>query len=288
MPRRSLTTGPFRIRVQGPAALMQRLAFFYGDRLQGSEDGVHDFHIRMARVPGLRRLLAPQIQFHTDIETPFQPFPLDHAYPFFEWGLNWCIAMQAHEYLLWHMAVLARGEDALLLPGNPGSGKSTLAAALMHRGWRLLSDEFGLYLPENGCLCALPRPIPLKNAAIPALRKAVPEAVLGPLYPRTRKGDVAHVRPTAESFARAGEPARPRWILFPHYHPAGGHRPRPFPKGRCFLGLAGNAFNYGLQGARGFEAVASVVERVPAWELDYADLDAAVAAVEDLTTRPTS
>ena len=38
----------------------------------------------------------------------------------------------------------ARDDRAVILPAPPGSGKSTLCAALVNRGWRLLSDELTL------------------------------------------------------------------------------------------------------------------------------------------------
>ena len=43
-----------------------------------------------------------------------------------------------------HAAVIERAGRALILSGPPGSGKSTLCAALVARGWRLLSDELAL------------------------------------------------------------------------------------------------------------------------------------------------
>ena len=61
-----------------------------------------------------------------------------------EWGLNWCVAGHAHQYLMLHAAALERNGRAVILPGDPGAGKSTLTAALMLSGWRLLSDEITL------------------------------------------------------------------------------------------------------------------------------------------------
>ena len=81
-----------------------------------------------------------------------------------EAGLNWCIGNLAHQYLVIHSATLERGGRALLMPAPPGSGKSTLCAALITRGWRLLSDEFALVDPATGLLVPVPRPVALKGA----------------------------------------------------------------------------------------------------------------------------
>lgn len=68
----------------------------------------------------------------------------------FEWGLNWVVAQNAHQFLVIHAAVVERHGRALIFPGAPGSGKSTLCAALLSRGWRLLSDEMALISRQNG------------------------------------------------------------------------------------------------------------------------------------------
>src|SRR3546814_3330456 len=83
-----------------------------------------------------------------------------------EWGLNWCIGLHGHRYLIIHAAAIERNGLAVILPGAPGSGKSTLTAFLVHHGWRLLSDELALVSLHDGRLTALARPIGLKNRSI--------------------------------------------------------------------------------------------------------------------------
>lgn len=46
--------------------------------------------------------------------------------------------------LMVHAAVLARGDDALLVVGRSGRGKSTLAAAALLGGWELLGDDLAV------------------------------------------------------------------------------------------------------------------------------------------------
>ncbi len=277
--------GPFALHLRSNAPeFVSTLSLLYqGTAIQyNPEEHFNDFEIRLRRPRSLRRFIHPQVTFEADSHTPFQPFPLDHSFPHFEWGLNWLIASRAHQYLQFHAAILERGGRALLLPASPGSGKSTLCTALMLRGWRLLSDEFGLLRPETGLLEPLPRPIPLKNDSIDIIRQFSKDAVLGPTYPRTRKGDVAHVRPSAESFLAATTPAKPAWIVFPRYLAGAAELLHPFAKGRAFLKLSGNSFNYRLQGARGFTAVADLINTCDTWYLEFSNLDKAVALVDNL------
>ncbi|WP_214657301.1 hypothetical protein [methane-oxidizing endosymbiont of Gigantopelta aegis] len=51
-----------------------------------------DFHIKVAAPTVYRKYFRPQAQFYCDGKAPFKPLPISQAYPFFEWGLNWCIA----------------------------------------------------------------------------------------------------------------------------------------------------------------------------------------------------
>jgi HprK-related kinase A len=276
--------GPFALHLRNEApGFAETLALLYSETSVALDPQEHffDFSIRMTRPRSIRRYLRPQVRFETDSSTPFEPFPLDHSFPHFEWGLNWLIASQAHHFLMFHAAVLERNGKALLLPATPGSGKSTLCSALMLSGWRLLSDEFGLFRPESGLLEPIPRPIPLKNESIDIIRKYSSKAVLGPTYTRTRKGDVAHLRPTTQSLQAAQEPARPAQIVFPQFTRGAKDALHPFAKGRAFLKLSGNSFNYRLQGARGFTAVADVIDECDTWYLEFGNLENAVSLLTE-------
>jgi HprK-related kinase A len=280
-----LSVGPFSVHLRNSApGFAETLNSLYSGSPVELEPQRHfnDFIVSMARPKVIRRIFRPQVVFETDNATPFIPFPLDHAFPHFEWGLNWLIATQAHQYLMFHSAVLERSGKALILPAIPGSGKSTLCAALMLRGWRLLSDEFGLLRPETGLMEPLPRPIPLKNESIDIIKGYSDEVFVGPTFPKTRKGDVAHVRPSDNSLRHADIPAQPAWVVFPQYKSGSSELLHPFAKGRAFLKLSGNSFNYRLQGARGFEAVADVIDSCSTWYLEFSDLDKAAALLEEM------
>ena len=77
-----------------------------------------------------------------------------------------------------------------------------------------MSDEFGLVEPESGKLIPIPRAIPLKNKSIPVIRDFSKNAVLGPTFVGTRKGDVAHLAPTQDSFDRQNELVDPALAIF--------------------------------------------------------------------------
>lgn len=278
-------TGPFVIRLRTTLnELVDDFAFLYGDYpvVQGHDQKLADYHVRMQRPGGLRRWLKPQVQFLLDGATTFYPFPLKLALALLEWGLNYCVFSEAHQYLIFHSAVVERNGNAMILAAPPGSGKSTLCAAMIHHGWRLFSDEIGLLRREDGTLTPNPRPVNLKSGSIPIIRDYAPQAQFGPELPDTRKGTVAHIRPPTDSVRRAGETATPAWVVFPQYQAGASTRLQPLKKSRALLQLAHSAFNYNLLGVQGFEMLANLIDRVGCYQFTYSSLDEALKLFESL------
>lgn len=279
----SFRVGPFTICVRSRAAsFAEAVEFFYGEYPLADQDGFADFHLSLERPFGLRRWWRPQVYVKLDGLDVFEPYPLDHAFPHYEWGLNFFVAKRAHQYLMLHAAVLEKYGRALILPAYPGSGKSTLCAALMLRGWRLLSDEFGFVRPSDAVLLPMPRPIALKNRSIEIIGRFSDAAALGPTFPNTRKGSVAHLRPTAESVARMGEAAKPYRVVFPLYRADASLELTQLAKSYALLKLATNAFNYEIMGRTGFDLAARLADACSCHNLVYSDLDMAISQLDEL------
>lgn len=275
--------GPFTVRVRSdiPDFLEVLAASYPGLPLLADDEPSH-FRITMSGVKGLRRWFRPQVQFQVDGLQPFEPYPHDHAFPMFEWGFNWCIGSTAHVNLILHSAAVEKAGRAVILPAIPGSGKSTLCAGLVSRGWRLLSDEFAIIRHSDGALLPLPKVAPLKNESIDIVRRYAPQLELGPLFERTRKGTVAHMRPPADSLARQGEVARPRWVIFPHFQSGQLTRLKPESRAVALTKLTNNSFNYPITMADGFRSLTRLVRDTDCYSLPNGDLDEAVSAIENL------
>jgi HprK-related kinase A len=276
--------GPFNIRIRSDITDYASVAnSLYRPYPLLPPDSLVDFHVEIARRKGMRRWTRPQAVFFVDGRRAFAPYAIDHAFPALEWGLNWCIATRAHHLLLLHCAVVERDGLAILFPAWPGHGKSTLCTALIHSGWRLLSDEFGLVRPEDGMLLPIPRLIPLKNESIEVIRHFRPEAVIGPSFLKTRKGTVAHVRPPEDSILRAQEPAIPRWLIFPRWVADAPLTLEPIPKSQAFLMVATNSFNYEVLDETAFRLVTEMVNACDCHSLIYSELNEAMSAIDALT-----
>jgi HprK-related kinase A len=272
----------FRIQGDAPTLPAALRAVYRHHRFATTEAPFVDLHVHVERVRGVRRWLRPQVTFRCDSVEPFDPFPASNALPLLEWGVNWLIGQRFNNFLLLHSGAVEKDGHALLLPATPGSGKSTLTAALSLRGWRLLSDEFGVYDPAEGRFSAMLKPVALKNESIDVIRAFAPKASLGPAFPKTRKGTVAHLASNAEAVERCRENARPGAFILPRWRAGSPTTLEPVLPEAMFGTLAFNAFNYRLLGAVGFDAVLRLARSCPAWTLLYSDLSEAVGAIDAL------
>ena len=258
------------------------LARLYAEHPLADAAEFADYRVAIEAPFGPRRWIRPQVLFRFDNVTPFMPLPRDQALPALEWGINWVISNHAHRYLMIHAAVVAKDGRAAILPGPPGSGKSTLSAALVHRGWRLLSDELALVDPTSGALVALARPINLKNQAIGVIGDFAAGAIFSAAAHDTVKGTVALLKPPPASVAAMDVPAGAAWVIAPRYAAGAPCELRPESPAMTFMELGRNAFNYSILGRQGFRSLAGIIDRCRCFSLRYGALDDAVAAFDRL------
>lgn len=281
-----LDCGAARIRVRSDveplAGMLQTLYSVYP--LQGA-CGVFDATVRVDRGRGFRRFFRPQVELLVDGERPFEPFPADTPVPLLEWGINYTIATRLNCFLLLHAGVVERAGRAIVLPALPGSGKSTLTAALATRGFRLLSDEFGVVRLDDSNLLPMLRPVALKNDSIDIIAAWAPQVAMGPRFPKTRKGTVAHLAPDADAVDRRGEAARPALVIFPRFDAGVEFDLKATPRSRAFARLAVNSFNYELLGPEGFDALVRLIGSSECYELRYRSLERAVDELGKLVAK---
>lgn len=279
-----LDQGAARLRIRSSVRdFIRTLRFLYGAfPYLPDNPGFADHHVELLRGRWIRAFLQPQSRFRSDGQEPFEPFPLSGALPLFEWGVNWSFAQRANQYILLHAGVVARAERAVIMAAPPGSGKSTLAAALMLSGFRLLSDEFGVLDPNSGQLLPMLKPVALKNQSVDVIRAFSDQAVIGPLFVGTRKGDVAHLAPNEASTDGLHRAASPALVVFPAFEAGSAIECHPMAGEDAFAHLAFNSFNYQLLGPIGFHAVADVIATCPAYRLRFGHLEAAIDQIGTL------
>ncbi|MGI9343459.1 MAG: HprK-related kinase A [Gammaproteobacteria bacterium] len=274
--------GPFDARIRVVVeALNEPLYRLYRDYPLLDHNRVFNFHVDLRERRRYGLVGDRMVRFTVDGRAPHEDMPAPQALAVLEWGINLVIALRAHRYVMLHSAVLERDGRALVMPASPGDGKTTLCTGLAHRGWRLLSDEFGLICPRSREVVPIPRPMALKNESIDVIRAFAPDAELGPVIPETRKGTIAHVKPPRDSVLKANRRAAVSWIVFPRWIRDAHLSLQEVPRADGFMVLASNAFNYELRGEHGFEALRSAIDNARCFDLIYSDLRHAVAALDE-------
>ena len=274
---------PFSVRLRSNVATLARdLSLIYAD-FELANDGVFaDFHVGIEQRRSISTGLRSEVRFFLDERPFFVPLSPAQSFAGLEWGLNWCVTSTAHQYLIFHAAVIEKNGRTALLPAPPGSGKSTLCAGLVMSGWRLLSDELALYDMAEGLVYGMARPINLKNRSIDVIQSFAPQAEMTVPVPNTSKGTVALLRPPRESVLRAREPARPSWVILPQYRPRAAAELTPYSPAKTFMLLAEQAFNYQIHGRQGFEAVGRLIDQTRTYQFVYSQLADAVATFNGL------
>ena len=275
--------GPFNIAVTSNiCAVKEHICDFYYHYACKKDNAFIDLHVEVNSVKGVRRWYKPQVSFAFDGYEPFVPLPLPQAAAMFEWGLNWAIANTAHQYLIIHSAIIEKDGYGLIMPGTPGSGKSTLCAALVNRGWRLLSDEMALLSLADGLVYPAPRPVSLKNKSIQIIKDFAPEAVFGKVVPDTLKGDIAHMVAPESALLQQSIPVKPAFLVFPHYQDHAKKKLKQLPKARALMTLAEHAFNFNILGEEGIDAMVNMIDQVECYDFTYADLATALEGIDSL------
>jgi HprK-related kinase A len=275
--------GPFNAHIRTSVReLTEPLMRLYADYPLLTKDEIFSFRVELNRARNFPHFYRSMVRFSVEGRLLHEDMPTSQALAVLEWGINLVIAMRAHHFLILHSAVLERNGIGLLLPAAPGFGKSTLCAALAHRGWRLLSDEFGLVRPGSSRIESVPRPIALKNESIDVLRAFAPDAVIGPSIVGTRKGTVAHVKAPSSSVEMQAKMAAAKLVVFPRWQDGASLEIDSLSKSDGFMMVAMNAFNYELLGEAGFNTVAKIIGASDCYRLKYSDLDEAISAIDAL------
>lgn len=279
--RYHLALKPFSFLIETDSPLIiNNLETIYGSLLQPAQEQISDYYLQLIKGKGARSIFRPQARFFCDQHEPFKPLKHAQAFAFLEWGMNFTVAANEMQYVIVHSAVLAKGEQAILFPAPPGSGKSTLTSYLSHKGWRLLSDEMALIVPQTKTVVPFVRPICLKNSSIKLVKQWFPEGKFSSIAKDTHKGDVIHLSPPDSSWELKELPAQISAVVFPQYNANIELDIYRLTMSQGFVQLAENAFNYGVVGEKGFSTLTKIIEDVPVFEVHYNDAQEVRAFLE--------
>lgn len=252
--------------------VIENLSTIYGDNFSILNTQVPDYELSIAKSGGFRQFFRPQARFFNDQKEPFKPLSFQKSYAFLEWGMNWTVAGNEVQHVIIHSAVLAKGNKAILFPAPPGSGKSTLTAYLAFNGWRLLSDEMTLIIPNTRTVVPFVRPICLKNQSIDIAKRLFPQGKFSDIAKDTHKGDVIHLSPPELSWKNKTQTAELVGVVFPNYRANQDLQVYQLDKSQAFMQLVENAFNYSVLRDVGFNTLTHVIEGIKTFEIFHNNL----------------
>jgi len=82
--------------------------FAYADFPICDENEVSDFRVCLSPAVSPRPWRGAQAQFWSDGVSPLGTFPRQLSMPYAEWGFNWCVSTYAHQFLMFHSAVVEK------------------------------------------------------------------------------------------------------------------------------------------------------------------------------------
>jgi len=280
----TLKIGPFSVNIKcSEKTFAKTFCKIYAgfSFLQSSE--YIDFHINISRPNHIRRFIRPYINFINDGKKPFKPLTAQEAFPFFEWGLNWCVATYAHHYFMLHSAVVEKNGNIIIFPAAPGSGKSTLSTCLMLSGWSLYSDEFALLDKDINTITPFGRPVSLKNESISLIENRF-EVKVNSIVKGTSKGDVAHLMHKNINFIFEPVKLKKVWLVFPKYTKNAKTSLIPLSQTEAFMPLIDQSFNYNQLGSEGFKSAELLLNKCQRYAFEYSNIGEAIELFDNLIT----
>ena len=177
--------------------------------------------------------------------------------------------------LAFHAAVVTRAGVTAAIPGQSGAGKTTLAVALLHRGWRYVTDEALALEWDTGRLVSYPRPLAVsewsrRTLGLDATAPGVVRSGSETWFPAAAVGAVSEQAPPA-----------PTLIVLPTRGDDGLRLDRPH-RAEALAALVQRGFTLHRDPARGLEVLGALCRASAVVRLTYADPRRAADALHEL------
>ncbi|WP_157862517.1 PqqD family peptide modification chaperone [Nitrosococcus halophilus] len=182
-----------------------------------------------------------------------------------------------------HAAAMAKGNYAVLLPGDSGSGKSTLAAGMLATGYGYLSDEIVLLTSCPYRVFPLPLSIGLKEGAWPVLSPVYPILEELPIYQRQDGKKIRYLAPhDISNQATMGYSVRQ--IIFPSYVAGITTHVQPIGRAEAFNRIAEGGYDVNRRlNSTTIAELVNWISNIECWELCYSSLAESIDHIGELT-----
>jgi hypothetical protein len=194
-------------------------------------------------------------------------------------SLLWKLAIDRYEFLFYiHSGVVGTGDRCVLLPAAAGSGKSSLTAALVHRGYRYLSDEVALIEPTTFRVPPVPLALCVKGTGWQLMMRYFPNlrALMG-----HQRGDGKRVRyvPPVPSTIQTGG-GLVSHVIFPRYDAGAANEMRPIARSVALRRLMSECWACGHLDRENVTELVRWIGQIDCYELTFTSLEKAADLVQ--------
>jgi hypothetical protein len=179
-----------------------------------------------------------------------------------------------------HAACVSKDGKGILLCGDSGAGKSTLAYGCARAGWTYTSDDTSYLINDSD----VPRVIghAHKLRFRPTAQSLFPELEHFDITPRMEGKPSIEVSVSAFPHLQTAPETNIHSIVYLRRQPSGRSRLTPLPTGTATQRTCQDLFSAGEIRAK-HEKILENLSNIPTYELQYCDLQDAVAALDLLT-----
>ena len=194
-------------------------------------------------------------------------------------SLLWKLAIDRYEFLFYiHSGVVGTGGRCVLLPAAAGSGKSSLTAALVHRGYRYLSDEVALIEPRTFRVPAVPLALCVKGTGWQLMSRYFPNLRTLMGHQRADLKRVRYVPPDPATIQTEG--ALVSHVVFPRYDAEAATEIRPIARSEALRRLMSECWACGHLDSTNVTELVRWIGRIDCYELTFASLETAADLVQ--------
>jgi len=190
--------------------------------------------------------------------------------------------------LLFHAAALSRKGCGILLPGQSGSGKTFLSACLTRQGYEYFTDEMALVESQTLGINGFYKPLHIKDATISGLDTIIEKPDQNTMHPGNGKipidqgflVDSSYLNPVT----KAGD-STAGIIIFPEFKSRGKFEMIRLTPAKTGLLLMKSLINARNLPSHGFDQIAFLARKVPAYTIIYENFFRVLHEINSLIER---
>jgi hypothetical protein len=195
--------------------------------------------------------------------------------------LIWQQAVERFDFLFYiHAGAVGVGDRCVLLPAAAGSGKSSLTAALVHRGYRYLSDEVALIQPTTFRVPPVPLAVCVKSTGWNVMSRYFPQIRKLMSHQRMDGKDIRYIPPAAADLQQSA--AQVSHIVFPRYDANATTEIRPIARSVALTRMMSECWACGRLDRANVEELIRWIGQIDCYELPFASLEDAADLVEQV------